>query len=128
MKKVTIGILSCLVLLGGGLAINTDLIKSVEAKNYTSGQSNISELDKIANEMHETKFLQKIAKELKKEGYNSAEYIMFQSNKGKIEITIPISIKEYKGKQTQDNINKIVNQLAEENNFPSFLVNVKKES
>lgn len=128
MKKVTIGILSCLVLLGGGLAINTDLIKSVVAKNYTSGQSNISELGKIANEMHETKFLKKIAKELKKEGYNSAEYIMFQPNKGKIEITIPISIKEYKGKQTEDNINKIVNQLAEENNFPSFLVNVKKES
>lgn len=72
--------------------------------------------------MQETKFLQKIAKELKKEGYNSAESIMFQSNKGKIEITIPISIKEYKGKQTQDNINKIVNQLAEENNFPSFFI------
>ena len=50
---------------------------------------------------------------------------MLYAGQDKQEITIEISNSEYKGKETNDKINKVINGIAEENKLGSILVQVK---
>lgn len=107
--------LSCLVLIGGA-AGSIGLVKAHESAENKSF---------LNRSKQNSTFIKKVDNALKKEGYNTVDYIIIGRTKDKSDITIKISKSEYEGEQTNNNIEKIVNDVAKQNKLGSFLVNVR---
>lgn len=121
VRKILWAMVSCLVLLGGLVVFEN----TPKAKASISTQND--KLDSLKTYKQKAKFIFLVEKKLKEEGYNSTLVRMLYASQDtdKREITIEISNSEYKGKQTKDKINKVVNHIAEVNKLGSIVVHVK---
>lgn len=117
-KKITICLIfSCIVLVG-----TFSVSYLIKAADVQSATGHPFDLDSVADKTKEIGFSKLLKTELEKEGYNTISYMIVEQGRKESRVTIGISAKEYKGKQTENKIKRIVNRLAKENQIGTFLL------
>jgi len=121
VRKILWATVSCVVVLSGLVVFE----HTPKAEASISTQND--KLDSLKTYKQKAKFIFLVEEKLKEEGYNSTLVRMLYASQDtdKREITIEISESEYKGKQTKDKINKVINHIAEVNKLGSIVVHVK---
>lgn len=123
MKKVSIVILAATAL----FLIVFILMEYDNINEQTNAQASTSKNIDKKQVKEQYQFIQDVSKKLKQKGYKTVGTILSQEYKDRIEYVIPLSDEENKGNKTENDINKIFDEVSKSYKMKPFTVHIQNK-